>query len=777
MAAAGADGFRALDEVSLVEYIKATPSLRAQLGEQLEGLAIKEVGDGNLNFVYIVAGPAGSFVIKQAIPYVRCIGTSWPLTKERAYFESLALKEHGRLCPNHVPQVYHFDQPLSLIAMRYLEPPHIILRKGLIAGIEYPLLAQHMSDYLMRTLFFTSLLYHSTFEHRHAVAEFCGNAELCRHTEQVVFSDPYKVAQYNRWTSPHLDHDVEAVRDDDILKIEVAELKSMFSERAQALIHGDLHTGSVMVTSDSTQVIDPEFAFYGPMGFDIGAFLGNLILAFFSQDGHADKDNDRMVYKRWILRMIEETWNLFHHKFVSLWNENFDGHGEAYLVGIYNKPELQLLVQKKYMTDLFHDALGFADAFRALDEASLVEYIKATPALRAQLGEQLEGLAIKEVGDGNLNFVYIVAGPAGSLVIKQAIPYVRCIGTSWPLTKERAYFESLALKEHGSLCPNHVPQVYHFDRPMSLIAMRYLEPPHIILRKGLIAGIEYPLLAQHMSDYLARTLFFTSLLYHATLEHRHAVAEFCGNAELCRLTEQVVFSDPYMVSQYNRWTSPHLDHDVEAVRHDDILKIEVAELKSMFCERAQALIHGDLHTGSVMVTIDSTQVIDPEFAFYGPMGFDIGAFLGNLILAFFSQDGHADKDNDRTVYKQWILRTIEETWNLFHHNFVSLWNENFDGHGEAYLVDIYNKTELQLLVQKKYMTDLFHDALGFGAAKMIRRIVGVAHVEDFESISDETKRALCERRALDCAKTILKERRKFETISQVISVIQEISAP
>lgn len=72
------------------------------------------------------------------------------------------------------------------------------------------------------------------------------------------------------------------------------------------------------------------------------------------------------------------------------------------------------------------------------------------------------------------------------------------------------------------------------------------------------------------------------------------------------------------------------------------------------------------------------------------------------------------------VYKQWILRTIEETWNLFHHKFVSLWNENFDGHGEAYLVDIYNKPELQLLVQKKYMTDLFHDALGFGAAKMIR---------------------------------------------------------
>lgn len=50
-----------------------------------------------------------------------------------------------------------------------------------------------------------------------------------------------------------------------------------------------------MVTHDSTQVIDPEFAFYGPMGFDIGAFLGNLILAFYAQDGHANDQNDRKV--------------------------------------------------------------------------------------------------------------------------------------------------------------------------------------------------------------------------------------------------------------------------------------------------------------------------------------------------------------------------------------------------------------------------------------------------------------------------------------------------
>eukprot|EP00262_Sarcandra_glabra_P019270 TRINITY_DN7204_c0_g1_i2.p1 TRINITY_DN7204_c0_g1~~TRINITY_DN7204_c0_g1_i2.p1 ORF type:complete len:457 (-),score=67.69 TRINITY_DN7204_c0_g1_i2:178-1440(-) len=412
--------------------------------------------------------------------------------------------------------------------------------------------------------------------------------------------------------------------------------------------------------------------------------------------------------------------------------------------------------------------------FRALDEKSLIEYIKATPSLCFQLGNQFDSLEIKEVGDGNLNFVYIVVGSAGSFVVKQAIPYIRCIGESWPMTKERAYFEAVTLKQHGRLCPEHLPEVYHFDQTMSLIAMRYLKPPHIILRKGLIAGVEYPLLAEHMSDYMAKTLFCTSLLYCSTTEHKRSVAEFCGNVELCRLTEQVVFTDPYKVSQYNRWNSPYLDHDAEAVREDNTLKLEVAELKSMFCERAQALIHGDLHTGSVMVTSDSTQIIDPEFAFYGPMGFDVGAFIGNLILAFFAQDGHADQGGDRKLYKQWILRTIEDTWNLFQKKFTTLWNEHKDGSGEAYPAAVYNNSELLLIVQKKYMKQLFHDTLGFGAAKMIRRILGVAHVEDFESIQDASKRAYCEHRALEFAKVLLKERRRFQMINEVVSAILEI---
>ncbi|KAH9655853.1 S-methyl-5-thioribose kinase [Citrus sinensis] len=178
-------------------------------------------------------------------------------------------------------------------------------------------------------------------------------------------------------------------------------------------------------------------------------------------------------------------------------------------------------------------------------------------------------------------------------------------------------------------------------------------------------------------------LIFSCTPYPSTREDYGSFAQDWRHVFTClirvgtgKLTEQVVFSDPYKVSKFNRWTSPYLDRDAEAAREDNTLKLEVAGLESMYNNI-------------------SSSVIDPEFAFYRPMGFDIGAFVGNLILPFFAQDGHAHEGNDRKEYKEWIWRTIEETWTLFHKKFTALWHQHRDGSGEAYLPEIYNKPELQ----------------------------------------------------------------------------------
>ena len=63
--------YRPLNETTIVEYIAQRPSL-AGVFSDFRNLAVKEVGDGNLNLVFIVENlsqPAESVVVKQALPF------------------------------------------------------------------------------------------------------------------------------------------------------------------------------------------------------------------------------------------------------------------------------------------------------------------------------------------------------------------------------------------------------------------------------------------------------------------------------------------------------------------------------------------------------------------------------------------------------------------------------------------------------------------------------------------------------------------------------------
>ncbi len=393
--------------------------------------------------------------------------------------------------------------------------------------------------------------------------------------------------------------------------------------------------------------------------------------------------------------------------------------------------------------------------YEAFTPDTLGSYLAAIPTVAERLGGGPPLWQVSEVGDGNLNLVFIVDGPAGSVVVKQALPYVRLVGESWPLPLERAFFEHAALVEHGRHAPERLPKVYHFDQTKALIVMEHLSP-HIILRKGLIAGTVYPHLAEHVAQLLAETLFKTSDLHLAAAEKKQRMKFFCDNTELCRITEELIFTDPYREAELNRHTSPQLDALALQFREDTPLKCAAQELKLRFLGDAQALIHGDLHTGSLMVTANDTRAIDPEFAFYGPMGFDIGAVLGNLLLAYFSQDGHEARAGERDGYRQWILEQIEAIWEGFEARFRGLWNEAPRGDGVvAGLFTAPTDGPALAAFKDRYMHRLLGDSLRFGGMKMIRRIFGLAHVEDLESIADPELRAACEKRALGLARELV----------------------
>ncbi len=413
--------------------------------------------------------------------------------------------------------------------------------------------------------------------------------------------------------------------------------------------------------------------------------------------------------------------------------------------------------------------------YRPHNPDSLRGYLAERPALAARLGGTAALWRIQEVGDGNLNLVFLIHGPGGSLCAKQALPYVRLVGESWPLPLSRAHFEHIALVEEGKHAPDLVPAIHLFDPVASMTVMDCLDG-HIIMRKGMIDAVRYPRFASDIARFMAETLFRTSDLALAAGEKKRRVAELAGNVMLWKITEDLIFTDPYRIAALNRWTSPQLDADAQAVREDIALKIAISELKEKFLCSAEAMIHGDLHTGSIMVTAESTKVIDPEFVMYGPMGFDTGAVIGNLLLSFFSQDGHAESPGARRDYQDWILQQAEAVWSEFTTRFLALWNSDAaagDAYQKALFADEPGRRAFAGL-QHTYMRRLFADTLGFAAAKMIRRILGLAHVLDLESIKDPDRRAPCERRALRLARALMVERTRFGSIGEVTQAARDV---
>ena len=412
-------------------------------------------------------------------------------------------------------------------------------------------------------------------------------------------------------------------------------------------------------------------------------------------------------------------------------------------------------------------------AYQELNETTIIDYVKTRPALTA-LFSSMARVTAREVGDGNLNTVYILQNtdnPKEGLVIKQALPYLRILGEGWKLTRERIRFETESLRLYNQYAPGLAPTIYDYDDEMSLVGMEYLGN-HLIMRKALVARQRLPLFADHISTFMANTLFYTSDLYLTGLEKKTLQARFI-NPHLNKIQEDFVFTNPLMESPENQW-NPLVDDEVQRVRTNSALKIAAAEMKASYMTHAQALIHSDLHTGSIMLNPADTRVIDSEFAFYGPMGFDVGAVLENLVLNCLSHYGHTADPAMREEYQAYVLAMVRDVWNGFAAKFDALWVAN--NKGELAPPQYWNwpgGEEAFADFRRRYILGILRDSAGHGGCKMLRRMMGVVSVWDISGIEDTNKRAIAERKAIRIGARWLLERSSFTTVDDLLTIVRE----
>ncbi|MCK5111742.1 MAG: S-methyl-5-thioribose kinase [Arcobacteraceae bacterium] len=403
--------------------------------------------------------------------------------------------------------------------------------------------------------------------------------------------------------------------------------------------------------------------------------------------------------------------------------------------------------------------------YKVLDKNSVVNYLFEIQEVMEFFGD--DDFEASEIGDGNLNFVYIVkstTNPKKALIAKQAVPYLRCVGEEFPLSRERMTYEIRALTKFKKIVPEFVPKLYHTSEDMSLVVMQYLGE-HQILRYDLIDKKTFPNFSEHISTYLANTLFYTSSLYLQSDDKRELIKKFNDNTELCKLTEDFVFTFAFMENETNDNENVKDNPLAAKIFNDMEFKKRVLDLKYKFMTQTDALIHGDLHTGSIMLNNDETYVIDPEFAFVGPFGFDIGALLANLVNNYVH---HHIVTGDQE-YKEWLLKTTYEVLEMFDEKFFELWDSQKDS---ALITDGYIDDSTLEQYKSQFLKSILQDSVGFAGCKMARRVFGVAGVEDIRGIKNKELRAKAEELVINIAKEFVMKYDSINSVEDIIEIIK-----
>lgn len=394
----------------------------------------------------------------------------------------------------------------------------------------------------------------------------------------------------------------------------------------------------------------------------------------------------------------------------------------------------------------------------ALNEATVKEYL-----LQRGLAERLGGgpgdWMAEPITDGNVNLLFRVKNPrtGRSLIVKQALGYAWRY-PDFKMPTERLAIEHEVLQVAAEHAPEQVPEVYFFSPEDAVLVMEDLNR-HREMRAALREGVRFPRAAEHLGRYMARTLFYTSDLYLPSGEKKERAARLV-NPVLRKVQEDLVFTQPFAPHPNNRYSRP-LEPLVREIYADDALRAEVLELKERYMTQAQALIHNDLHTGSILANAEETKVVDPEFAFFGPMGHDLGTYLGNLALAYAAYEAHAPGEEEKRAFRDWLLQSLTETWRVFEREFLAAWER--DAQHAEWASDRY---------RERYLKRLLQDAAGFGAAEMFRRLIGMAHVSDFWSIEDEAERAAAESLGLDIARAWIRSWRVLESADELAALVR-----
>lgn len=371
-------------------------------------------------------------------------------------------------------------------------------------------------------------------------------------------------------------------------------------------------------------------------------------------------------------------------------------------------------------------------------------------------------LSVKEIGDGNLNYVFRVQDEktGRSVILKHSGVETRArSGRHVDTDRNRIEAEILMLQD--KYASGYVPKIYGYDPVMCCMAMEDMKN-YEVMRGALLKYERYPFFADQITTYMVNILLATTDVVMDHKEKKKLVKSYI-NPDLCAITEQLVYSDSFGNFAGKNYVVDELkDYVKREIYEDKELRLEGAKLKFDFMEHAQALLHGDLHSGSIFINDERIKVFDPEFAFYGPLGYDLANVVAHTIFAKFHSTAMQEEGSAKNAFQEWTDSVISECVDLFIDKFRKKYDE--------ICTDCMAKTEG---FREYYLGQVIHDAAGIAGCELIRRIVGVSKVKDITDITDNALRAEQEKKMISIAKEFIKRRNEIFEGKQFLEIVKK----
>ncbi|MBQ9157665.1 MAG: phosphotransferase [Eubacterium sp.] len=360
-------------------------------------------------------------------------------------------------------------------------------------------------------------------------------------------------------------------------------------------------------------------------------------------------------------------------------------------------------------------------------------------------------------GDGHINYVFKIISPSGSYVLKQGLSNPRNLNGGLSVASYRNETECDTMMILHSIVPEYIPRVIFQDKPNHIFVMEFIENLKAV-RFQLIKENQVPDLGLKVGDFLARSSFYTSEFFLERAKFRSMQSQF-ENTELRQIMEDGIFLNRFGTDldkdEYHKWQR------FRQITDDPACQTNRLDLRRTFMTHSDCLIHADFHTSNVFLSDDGIKMLDFEFSFMGPFGYDMGYFTGSLIATYCASCfKEYPSEMERQQCKAYLLSTIKMLFESYNHTFIEAWNR-----------DAKPEYRDQEGFRNQLLKEMLQNSVGYAAITNWCRTTDIWSLPEYRAIENEDERRFAMTMAVLLDHELILHRNGFENVDDFIDLI------